>query len=165
MVGRRFATLLAVPIALVAHVAIPPSASAQATVDRFSEPFTAAPVEVDDTCAGDGVVGILTGSGTFAGQQVTTDNGDHFRATITFHTRVDFADGRYLLAEQYEHIGSNANPMVGVVTFGGTLHEKGTLYDAGDTVIGHEMFHARFRTTIVDGNVAVEFDRGFITCR
>lgn len=165
MVGRRFATLLAVPIALVAHVAIPASASAQATVERFSEPFTAAPVEVDDTCAGDGVVGILTGAGTFAGQQVTTDNGDHFRATITFHTRVDFADGRYLLAEQYEHIGSNANPMVGVVTFGGTLHEKGTLYDAGDTVIGHEMFHARFRTTIVDGDVAVEFDRGFITCR
>lgn len=165
MSRRQLATSLAVPLASLTLAAIPTSASAQTTIDRFSESFTIEPAEVDDTCAGQGVVGVLSGTGTFAGQQVTTDNGDHFRATIALFTRVDFPDGRYLVAEQYEHIGSNSNSAVGTGTFGGTLQEKGTLYDAGGSVVGHEMFHARFRTTTVDGEVAVGFDRGFITCR
>jgi hypothetical protein len=45
------------------------------------------------------------------------------------------------------------------------LLKKGTLYDAQGNVIGHEMFHARFRTTIVGSTVIVEFDEGFLTCR
>jgi hypothetical protein len=163
---RRFARIVAVlATAIAAMLVVPASARAEATVARFSIPFEAGPGEVDDTCAGAGVVGILTGTGTFAGQQVDTDTGTRFRVVITFQYRVDFPDGSYLLASQREHSTSNENPLVGVVTFGGTLLERGTLYDAAGSVIGNEMFHAHWRTTLVDGNLTVEFDEGFIQCR
>ncbi|TCN40087.1 hypothetical protein EV644_10614 [Kribbella orskensis] len=166
MRNQRFISLIAgCAVAVGALFVVPASAAAQATVERFAISFEAGPDEVSDTCAGEGVVGILTGTGTFAGQRVETDSGTHFRVVITFLYRVDFPDGSYLVASQREPMTVNENPLVGVFTFGGTLLERGTLYDAAGNIIGNEMFHARFRTTIVDGTPTVEFDQGFIRCR
>jgi hypothetical protein len=70
-----------------------------------------------------------------------------------------------ILASQREPLTFSGNPLNDQQVFGGTLLEMATLYGAAGNVIGHEMFHARFRTTIVDGAVVVEFDEGFLTCR
>jgi hypothetical protein len=141
------------------------AAFASATVEQVSITFTVDPFPVDDTCAGLGVVGILTGTETLTGQVVETDTGFHFEGADTFVYRVDFSDGSYLLASQRQNLSFNEHPLAGHVTFGSTLLEMGTLYDANGTVIGHEMFNARNRTTIVDGTAVVEFDTGFLTCR
>lgn len=162
---RRSIRVFAAMLVAVGLSALPTTAFAQATVEKISIPYTIGPFPVDDTCAGLGVVGILTGTGTITGQVVETDTGFHFAGADTFVYRVDFPDGSYLLASQRSPLSFNENPLTGHVTFGSTLLEKGTLYDANGTVIGHEMFHARNRTTIVDGTVVVEFDRGFLTCR
>jgi hypothetical protein len=111
--------------------------------------------------------GALSGSATetFAGQVVHTATGDHFVGSDTLVYRVDFADGSYLVASQREPLTFSGIPLNDQDVFGGTLLEMGTLYDSAGNVIGHEMFHARFRTTVVDGAVVVEFDEGFLTCR
>lgn len=161
---RRFAGVAAMLVALGLFT-LPTSAFAQANIDRFSVTFPVGPEPIDDTCAGAGVVGIATGTGTISGQTVETDTGFHFSGTQTIVFRADFPDGSYLAASQREPLTFNENPLTGHVTFGGTLLERGTLYDADGTVIAHEIFHARFRATIVAGSVVVEFDRGFLTCR
>ena len=160
---RRCAGVAAVLVA-VGVIALPTASFAGATVERFTETAVHGPFPVDDTCAGPGVVGLLTGTETTDGRTVETDSGFHFAGSITFVYRVEFPDGSYLLASQREPLTYNINPQ-GHVTFGGTLLEKGTLFSANGVVIGHEMFHSRFRTTIVNGTRAVEFDEGFITCR
>jgi hypothetical protein len=162
---RGFIRVFAVMLVAVGLSALPRAAFASATVVKVSTTFTVDPFPVDDTCAGIGVVGILTGTETITGQVVETDTGFHFEGTDTFVSRVDFPDGSYLLGSQRTTLSFNENPLTGHVTFGSTLMEMGTLYDANGTVIGHDMFHAHNRTTIVDGTVVVEFDTGFQTCR
>ena len=164
---RRFAAFIAaVAVAAGGWLALPAWAAAQATVTRYSIPFQEGPTAVDDTCAGRGVVGILTSTGTLSGQAFEQASGSHFGdwAVLTRQDRLDFPDGSYLLASARERITFNAN-LRGGVTFGGTLLSRGTLYDAAGNVIGHEMVHHRFRITVVNGTPRVEFDQGFIRCR
>jgi hypothetical protein len=136
-----------------------------ADVERFTFSAPVGPVFVDDTCAGAGVVGVLTGTDTIDGQFVTTSTTRHFTGTDTLVYRVDFPDGSYLAASQRSPLSFTAANADQVVTFGSTLHERGTLYDATGNILGYEQFHARNRTTVVDGRVVADFDRGFITCR
>ena len=150
----------------VSLLVLPSTSSAQAIIERFTDPpVSVGPELVDDTCAGPGIQGVLTGTFTSSGQVLDTTHTRHFVGTTTFVYRVDFADGSYLLASQHEPFTFNQNRLNDQLNFGGTLLERGTLYDASGTVLGHEMFHARFRTNIVDGAVVVEFDEGFVTCR
>ena len=162
---RRRAPTVAVIVVLatVGLLALPATSFAQATVDEISVTSPVGPDPVDDTCAGPGVVGILTGTETLTGRTVETDTGFHFAGSITLAYRVDFPDGSYLVASQREPLTFNGTD--GHATFGGSLLEKGTLYDANGTVIGHERVNARFRTTIVDGTAVVEFDEPRLTCR
>ena len=159
----RKAALVAILVPILT-LALATSAFAQATVEQVSIPYTAGPFPVDDTCLGPGIVGVLTGTGTITGQVVETDTGFHFAGTDTFEYRIDLPDGFYVLSSQRSPITFNENPLTGHVTFGGTLVDRGTIYDADGTVIGHGIFHARFRTTIVDGTVVVELDEGFNRC-
>jgi hypothetical protein len=161
--GRVFGIVAMLGITGV--MALPSLAAGQATIERFSFTTPIPPTAVDDTCAGAGVVGILTGTDTIDGQFVTTARNGHFKGTETLVYRVDFADGSYLVASQREPLTFSGDPSQDNVTIGGTLLEMGTLYDAQGNVIGHEMFHAHFRTTIVGGTVIVELDEGFLTCR
>jgi hypothetical protein len=162
---RRSIRVLAAVLVALGLSALSTSAFAQATIEQVSIPYTEGPFPVDDTCLGFGVVGILTGTGTITGQVVETDTGFHFSGTNTFEYRIDFPDGTYILGSQRLPLTSNENPLTGHVTFGGTLEEKVTIYDASGAVIGYGMAHAQFRTTIVAGSVVVEFD-GFIgRCR
>lgn len=162
---RRRAPTVAVIVVLatVGLLALPATSFAQATVDEISVTSPVGPDPVDDTCAGPGVVGILTGTETLTGRTVETDTGFHFAGSLTLAYRVDFPDGSYLVASQREPLTFNGTD--GHATFGGSLLEKGTLYDANGTVIGHERVNARFRTTIVDGTAVVEFDEPRLTCR
>ena len=158
---RLTVTLIALILA-AALLELPPSAFGQATVGEVSVTSAIGPDAVDDTCAGIGVVGILTGTATLTGRTVETDTGFHFVGSLRLAYRVDFPDGSYLVASQRERRtfnGTNGN-----ATFGGTLLEQGTLHDANGTVIGHEMFNAHFRWTIVDGAAVVEIDEGHLTC-
>jgi hypothetical protein len=81
-----------------------------------------------------------------------------------FVYRIDLPDGFYVLGTFRSPLRFNENPLTGHVTFGGTIVDKGTIYDADGTVIGRGIFHARFHTTIVDGTVVVEFDEGYNRC-
>ncbi len=159
---RRTVTLVTL-LLTAALVALPANAFGQATVVEVSTSSSVGPLAVDDTCAGIGVVGILTGTETLTGRTVETDTGFHFAGSLTLAYRVDFPDGSYLVASQREPLTFNATDAD--ATFGGTLLEKGTLYDANGTVIGHEMFNAHFRWTVVDGTAVVEIDEGRLTCR
>jgi hypothetical protein len=163
---RRVAWFIAT-IALVAGgvLALPADATAQATIVPFSISFQDGPKAVDDTCAGRGVVGILTGRGTLTGQVIVTNHTAVHRGILTFQYRVQFPDGSYLLASQREQVTFTHIPRAGTSTFGGTLLERGTLYDAAGKVIGYELFHHRFRITVVRETLRVEFDTSFITCR
>lgn len=158
---RPTVTLVAL-LLTTALLALPANAFGQATVDEVSITSSVGPAAVDDTCAGLGVVGILTGTETLTGRTVESETGFHFAGSLTLAYRVDFPDGSYLVASQREPLTFNGTDAT--ATFGGTLLEKGTLYDANGTVIGHEMFNARFRTTIVDGQAVVEIDEGHLTC-
>jgi hypothetical protein len=95
---------------------------------------------------------------------VETDTEFHFAGTDTLVYRIDLPDGIYVLSSQRSPITFNRNPLTGHETFGGTLVDRGTIYDANGTVIGHGIFQARFRTTIVDGTVVVQFDEGSGRC-
>ena len=159
---RPTVTLVAVLLAATL-LALPANAFGQANVEDFSETVPLGPFPVDDTCAGTGVVGILTGTETIAGQIVSTDTGRHFAGSVTFAVRIDFPDGSYI-------VGSGREPLTfegtdGNATFGGTLHEQSTFYDANGTVIGHGIVNDHFRTTIVDDTFIVEIDEGRLTCR
>jgi hypothetical protein len=156
-----------VAIALVAAgaLALPASSFAAATVERFSVTVPIEPEPIADTCAGPGVVGIVTGTVTESGQTVETDTGFHSARSLTYSFRVDFPDGSYLVAAQREPLTFSANPLRDQASFGGTLLERGTLYDANDVLIGYEMFHARFRTAIVNSTAVVEFDEVRLSCR
>src|SRR4051794_10353612 len=160
---RRCLSLVAVLVA-VGVFALPTASFGSATVGQDSVTEEFGPFPVDDTCAGPGVVGLLTLTETRSRRTVETNTGFHVTGTITDVYRVDFADGSYLLAAQREPV-TFTDQSPGLVTFGGTLLEKGTLYDANGVVIGHEMFHSRFRRTIVNGTITVDFDEGFLTCR
>jgi len=155
-------TLVALLLA-AALVPVPISAFGQATVDEISITSPAGPDAVDDTCAGPGVVGILTGTETLTGRTVETETGFHFAGSLTLAYRVDFPDGSYVISSQIERLTFSGND--GHATFGGTLLDKGTLYDVNGMVIGYGMFNARFRTTIVGGTAVVEIDEGQLTCR
>ena len=150
-------------LAAVGLLALPATSFSQATRGEVSITSPAGPDPVDDTCAGLGVVGILTGTDTITGRTVETETGFHFAGSHTLVYRVDFPDGSYLVASQREPLTFNGTD--GHATFGGSLLEKGTLYDENGTVIGHERVNARFRTTIVDGTAVVEFDEPRLTCR
>src|SRR5262245_21077443 len=79
------------------------------------------PILVDDTCAGAGVVGVLTGTDTVDGQLVTTPTGGgSFSGTDTLVFRIDFPDGSYLLGSQRVPLSATSNDHV--LTFGSTLH-------------------------------------------
>ena len=157
--------LAVVSVAVVA-LALPATSTAAAPVERFTISFPTDPTPVDDTCAGTGVEGVLTGDNVFSGQSVETSTTAHFTGTLTTNYRVDFPDGSYLKASQREHIVDNGQPGTGQHTFGSNLHEKGTLYNAQGAVTGHEMFHFSSRVTIrVDGTVAVDDERATLTCR
>jgi hypothetical protein len=162
---RRLAGCGALVGVVASCVAVAGPAFGAAEIERFTSSASVGPVFVDDTCAGAGVVGVLTGTETIDGQFVTTSTGEHFTGTDTLVYRVDFPDGSYLLASQRQPLHFTSAQADRVVTFGSTLHERGTLYDANGNVLGYEQFHARNRTTIVDGRVVADFDRGFITCR
>jgi hypothetical protein len=159
---RRIASTITVLVA-TGLLALPAVSLAQATIERSSETYTAEPFLVDDICAGAGVVGILTGTGTITRLIINTATNEHGTATNTFDYRVDFGDGSYLLASERGHDARTGSEFL--TTAGGTVLEMGTLYDAAGNVIGHEMFHARGHTTFVNGTVVVSFDEGFITCR
>ena len=150
---------------VVSWVAVAGPAFGAADIERFTSSAPFGPVFVDDTCAGAGVVGVLTGTETIDGKFVTTSTGLHFTGTDRLVYRVDFPDGTYLSASQSSPLSFTGAQADRVVTFGSTLHERGTLYDSNGNVLGYEQFHARNRTTIVDGRVVADFDRGFITCR
>jgi hypothetical protein len=156
--------LVAAMLVALGLFALPTSAFAQATIEQVSIPYTEGPYPVDDTCLGFGVVGILTGGGTITGQVVETDTGFHFSGTDTFEYRIDFPDGSYVLGTLRSPLYFNENPLTGHVTFGGIIVDKGTIYDANGTVIGHGIFHGRRHTTIVDGTVVVAFDEGSNRC-
>jgi len=97
------------------------------------EPFTSStPISglIDDTCAGAGVVGIFTGTETVERKSVSTPTGAHFTGTDTTVFRVDFPDGSFLLASQTSPLSFTSARADSVTTFGSTLHERGTLYDA-----------------------------------
>ena len=148
----------------VSCVAAAGPAFGAADVERFTVSFPIVPEPVDDTCAGAGVVGVVSGTVTVDGMFVTTSTGRHFTGNETLDYRVDFPDGSYLLATQSSPRTFTGAQADRVVTFGSTLHERGTLYDADGNILGYEQFHARNRTTIVDGRVVADFDEGFITC-
>ena len=143
--------------------ALPSSSFGQATVEDISITSPVGPDAVDDTCAGPGVVGILTGTETLSGRTVETETGFHFSGSLTLVYRVDFADGSYVLSSQIERLTFSGSD--GHEVFGGTLLDKGTLYDANGVVIGDGMFNARFRWNILDGTMVVEIDEGRLTCR
>ena len=150
-------------LAAVSLLALPATSFSQATRGEVSITSPVGPDPVDDTCAGPGVVGILTGTETLSGRTVETDTGFHFAGSLTLAYRVDFPDGSYVISSQIERLTFSGND--GDATFGGTLLDKGTLYDVNGVVIGYGMFNARFRTTIVDGTTVVEIDDGHLTCR
>ena len=118
---------------------------------------------MDDTCFGPGVVGILTGTDTLSGRTVETETRFHFAGSLTLVYRIDLPDGSYILGSQTERLTFSGTD--GHEVFGGTLLDKGTLYDANGTVIGDTMFNARFRWNILDGTPVVEIDDGRLTCR
>ena len=162
---RWYGAAIALVGACIALAAAPAVFAAAAEIEHVTFSAPVGPVFVDDTCAGAGVVGLLTGTETIDGQSVTTSTGGHFTGTDTLVYRVDFPDGSYLSASQRSPLSFTVANAEHVVTFGSTLHERGTLYDATGKILGYEQFHARNRTTIVDGRVVADFDRGFITCR
>jgi hypothetical protein len=61
---RGFIRVFGVMLVAVGLSALPTAAFASATVVKLSTTFTVDPFPVDDTCAGLGVVGILTGTVT-----------------------------------------------------------------------------------------------------
>ena len=160
---RRFVRLVA-PVLVAIGVLVPPAtALGQATVTPISDSFEFGPDLVDDTCAGPGVVGTITGTGTTRGRMVETDGQFHLAVTIRTQARIEFANGSYLLESQRE--GLVVNSTEPHFTVGGTAHAKGTLYDANGTVIGYETVHASHRVTMIDGHVAVDFDKFRLSCR
>jgi len=161
---KRFVSV-ALALVAVGIFALPASSFGAATVTPvlIVTPVTPFQVGADETCGG--VVGILSGTDTIAGQTVETDTGFHFAGTDTFVYRIDYANGSYQVGSQSEQISFNANPLHGVVTITGALLEKGTLYDANGNLIGYERFNNVFHTTIVDGTAIVDFSKGFLSCR
>jgi len=85
---------------IVSCVAVIGPAFGPADIEPFTSSTTVGPELVDDTCAGDGVFGVMTGTETIDGQLVTTSTGQHFTGTDTLAYRVDFPDGSYLVASQ-----------------------------------------------------------------
>jgi hypothetical protein len=160
---RALRVALIAALVTVGVLALPASSFGQATVEDVLITSPVEPFVVNDTCAGPGVLGILTGTDTLAGRTVETDTGFHFAGSLTLVYRIELADGSYVVGSQTERLtfaGTDTH-----TTFGGALLDKGTLYDADGTVIGYGMFNARFRTTIVDGTAIVEIDDGRLTCR
>ena len=163
------ARLQALRVALIAVLitvgvfALPSSSFGQATVEDISITSPVGPDAVDDTCAGPGVVGILTGTDTLTGRTVETETGFHFAGSLTLVYRIDLPDGSYVVGSQIERLTFSGTD--GHEVFGGTLLDKGTLYDANGVVIGDGMFNARFRWNILDGRVVAEIDDGRLTCR
>ena len=163
------ARLQALRVALIAVLitagvlALPSSSSGQAMVEGISITSPVGPDAVDDTCAGPGVVGILTGTATLSGRTVETETGFHFAGSLALVYRIDLPDGSYVVGSQIERLTFSGTD--GHDVFGGTLLDKGTLYDASDVVIGDGKFNARFRWNILDGTLVVEIDEGRLTCR
>jgi hypothetical protein len=161
--------LRALRVALIAALitvgvfALPASSFGQATVEDVLITSPVEPFVVDDTCAGPGVLGILTGTDTLAGRTVETDTGFHFAGSLTLVYRIELADGSYVVGSQIERLTFSGRE--GHEIFGGTLLDKGTLYDANGAVIGDAMFNARFRWNILNGTPVVEIDDGRLTCR
>ena len=152
-----------IAVLLIAGVfALPPNSFGQATVEDISITSPVGPDAVDDTCFGPGVVGILTGTDTLSGRTVETETGFHFAGSLTLVYRIDLPDGSYILGSQTERLTFSGTD--GHEVFGGTLLDKGTLYDANGVVIGDTMFNARFRWNILDGTIVAEIDDGRLTC-
>ena len=159
----RALTVALIAVLLTAGVfALPPNSFGQATVDDVSITSPVGPDAVDDTCFGPGVVGILTGTDTLSGHTVETETGFHFAGSLTLVYRIDLPDGSYILGSQTERLTFSGTD--GHEVFGGTLLDKGTLYDANGVVIGDTMFNARFRWNILDGTIVAEIDEGRLTC-
>ena len=105
-----------------------------------------------------GVVGILTGTDTLSGRTVETETGFHFAGSLTLVYRIDLPNGSYILGSQTERLTFSGTD--GHEVFGGTLLDKGTLYDANGVLIGDTMFNARFRWNILDGTIVAEKSGG-----
>jgi hypothetical protein len=158
-------SMLIAALVAVGIFALPAGSFGAATVSDVLIASQVGPFPVDDTCAGAGVVVILSGTDTITGQTVETETGFHFAGTDTFVYRMDFPDGSYEAGSQSEHITFNANSLQDVVTITGALLARAPIYDANGNVIGFERFNNIFHTTIIGGTAVVDFSKGFLSCR
>src|SRR5438874_384097 len=66
------------------------------------------PEDDSGTCLGPGAVGTLTATEDVVGHFVDTGSGSHARMTSVADVRIDYQDGRYVLATVIDHFGFNA---------------------------------------------------------
>jgi hypothetical protein len=163
---------IAVPGLLLAAAASPGAAETGTFPidDTFSDQ-----VELPQTCPGGGATGAMSGTDTGLGRY--TENGPpafgfHDHAVVTEILRIDFDDGRYILASGSGTFDDNATTR-DEFTSTGVFRDSGTLYDAAGDPLGTvrllDAAHLAFRDTDGDhqpgpGEVSVDFHHFRLTC-
>jgi hypothetical protein len=167
-----FAAIALAALAL-AGLALPAGAPARATVQRFE--FTNSYTDTVDetgTCLGAGAVGTIAVDEHVSGQFTNTYDGDpdpggprgfHSWGTDARTYRIDFADGRYILASGVTHFDYDDNPNQLRTNYTEATRDSGTLYAAGGQALGAVTVHATFHFTFSDANGNTEPDPGELT--
>jgi hypothetical protein len=148
----------------VALAAVPSSASAEATVTRFSysvqEVFDDAPPECMPTVKS----GVTVATSSGQGQVTETDNVFALRLSDSFVYRTDFADGSYLAGAARGHISFIQTGSRTIFT--DVVQEPRTIYSSDGEPLGQVMIHALTHVTVDDatGAATASVDRFFFTC-
>jgi hypothetical protein len=155
MSALKILARLVVPLALVAAaLLVATSAYGAASGGTFSW--------LDQTSAsGVGLVpcypdlaGTLTGTDAGQGRFVVNSTGVHVAVVETQNYRIDFANGWYLLSSSPTHSTFNTNFVSGQTVSTATQQDRGVVYDASGSVVGHldvrTVSHLTWRD--IDGN-------------
>jgi hypothetical protein len=165
---RSLPGIVALMLALLGLLALAGAAYGRAEVGTVQFPETTFTDTVDftDTCLGPGATGTITGTETGSGHFTETGPPSltvHFHGAVTVDYRIDFADGRFILASQRFHFDGNGNLRQMQMTELQVMQDEGTLYGPNGEPLGGVTIHHIFHLTWRDSNGNHEADPGEIT--
>jgi hypothetical protein len=166
---RSLPGIVALMLALLGLLALAGAAYGRAEVGTVQFPETTFTDTVDftDTCLGPGATGTITGTEK-PGPSHFTETGPpsltvHFHGAVALDYRIDFADGRFILASSRFHFDGEGNLKPMQIIEKGVNQDEGTLYGPNGEPLGRVTIHEIFHLTWRDSNENHEADPGEIT--
>ena len=156
---KRAGTFLAVAAMLMPVAGATAATTSAATIVRETITIPFSESGVPDDCR-PGITGDVRGTEVISYQSVETTTGYHVHGTDGGPGRIDWSDGTYSLIQSIDRFSFNVVGKGATVTSNTTHVDSADTYAADGTFLFRGMFHEVERSTVANGVLRVEIQRG-----